>query len=75
MLKRTKKGILVNMDDQLVEQLDDEADFIIAINFDNQLGHFEVILECGWAWGWILTLLFTLIGSIYNAWFWNVAER
>lgn len=44
--KKTKKGILVNMDDQLVELFCDEDDFMIQINFDNQLGHFELILNC-----------------------------
>ncbi|XP_057313118.1 grainyhead-like protein 2 homolog [Hydractinia symbiolongicarpus] len=44
--KKTKKGILVNMDDQLIERFADEDDYIISINFDNQLGHFEVIFSC-----------------------------
>lgn len=44
--KKTKKGILVNMDDRLVEQFDHEDDFTININFDNPLGHFELILNC-----------------------------
>lgn len=38
--------ILVNMDDQLVEQFVDEDDFLVSIEFDNQLGQFEVILSC-----------------------------
>ncbi|XP_028401956.1 grainyhead-like protein 1 homolog isoform X2 [Dendronephthya gigantea] len=42
--KKTKKGILVNMDDRMVEQFVDEDDFIIKIDFDNQLGHFELTL-------------------------------
>ena len=36
--------ILVNMDDRMVEQFVDEDDFIIKIDFDNQLGHFELTL-------------------------------
>lgn len=43
--KKTRKGILVNMDDMMVEQFVDEDDFIIQVNFDNQLGHFELILH------------------------------
>ncbi len=34
--------ILVNMDDMMVEQFVDEDDFVIQVNFDNQLGHFEL---------------------------------
>ncbi len=34
--------ILVNMDDMMVEQFVDEDDFIIQVDFDNQLGHFEL---------------------------------
>ena len=37
-------SILVNMDDRMVEQFVDEDDFIIKIDFDNQLGHFELTL-------------------------------
>jgi len=44
--KKTKKGILVNMDDQLVEQFVDEDDFLVNIDFDNHLGQFEVVLSC-----------------------------
>ncbi|XP_065058917.1 grainyhead-like protein 2 homolog isoform X2 [Rhopilema esculentum] len=40
--KKTRKGILVNMDDAMVEQFVDEDDFLIQVNFDNQLGHFEL---------------------------------
>jgi hypothetical protein len=32
------------MDDRMVEQFVDEDDFIIKIDFDNQLGHFELTL-------------------------------
>jgi len=35
----------VYVDDQLVEQFVDEDDFLISINFDNQLGHFEVVFN------------------------------
>jgi len=44
--KKTKKGILVFVDDQLVEQFVDEDDFLISIDFDNQMGHFEVVFNC-----------------------------
>ena len=37
--------ILVNMDDMMVEQFVDEDDFIIQVNFDNQLGHFELTMH------------------------------
>ncbi|KAJ7371748.1 Grainyhead-like protein 2 [Desmophyllum pertusum] len=43
--KKTKKGILVNMDDRMIEQFVDEDDFIINLDFDNQLGHFELTLQ------------------------------
>ena len=33
------------MDEQLIERFVDEDDYIIAINFDNQLGHFDVIFS------------------------------
>lgn len=45
-------SILVNMDDRMVEQFVDEDDFIIKIDFDNQLGHFELTL---FYWLWIKT--------------------
>ena len=41
-------SILVNMDDRMVEQFVDEDDFIIKIDFDNQLGHFELTLFYWW---------------------------
>lgn len=43
--KRTKKGILVNMDDRMIEQFVDEDDFLIQLDFDNQMGHFELTLS------------------------------
>ncbi|KAK3701725.1 hypothetical protein QZH41_018886 [Actinostola sp. cb2023] len=43
--KKTKKGILVNMDDRMIELFVDEDDFIINLDFDNQLGHFELTLR------------------------------
>ena len=33
------------MDDQIVEHFQDEADFEIHLNFDNQTGHFDLILK------------------------------
>lgn len=38
-------SILVNMDDRMIEQFVDEDDFIINLDFDNQLGHFELTLQ------------------------------
>ncbi|KXJ11405.1 Grainyhead-like protein 2-like [Exaiptasia diaphana] len=43
--KKTKKGILVNMDDRMIELFVDEDDFLINLDFDNQLGHFELTLR------------------------------
>ncbi|XP_065836862.1 grainyhead-like protein 2 homolog isoform X2 [Oscarella lobularis] len=37
--KTTKRGLLVNFDDDMVEQFSDEDDFIIKFEFDNQTGH------------------------------------
>eukprot|EP00118_Oscarella_pearsei_P016403 m.155984 g.155984 ORF g.155984 m.155984 type:complete len:565 (+) comp38684_c0_seq2:73-1767(+) len=37
--KTTKRGLLVNFDDQMVEQFGDEDDFIIKFEFDNHSGH------------------------------------
>ena len=33
------------MDDRMIEQFVDEDDFIINLDFDNQLGHFELTLK------------------------------
>lgn len=33
------------MDDRMIEQFVDEDDFIINLDFDNQLGHFELTLQ------------------------------
>lgn len=43
--KKIKKGIFVNMDDRMIEQFVDEDDFIINLDFDNQFGYFELILQ------------------------------
>ncbi|XP_047126925.1 grainyhead-like protein 1 homolog isoform X1 [Hydra vulgaris] len=43
--KKTKKGFLVNIDDQLVERFAEEDDFVIDIRFDNHLGQFEVVFD------------------------------
>lgn len=37
--------LLVNFDDQLVEQFVDEDDFLISIDFDNQMGHFDLVFR------------------------------
>eukprot|EP01135_Chromosphaera_perkinsii_P004068 Nk52_evm16s267 gene=Nk52_evmTU16s267 len=37
-LKRTKKGITVRLDDKVVELFGDEDDFIVSLEFDNQEG-------------------------------------
>ena len=56
--KKTKKGILVNMDDRMIEQFVDEDDFIINLDFDNQLGHFELTLQYWTIWHhWATCLL------------------
>jgi len=43
--KRTKKGLLVYLDDQMIEQFQDEDDFIIDLQFDNQKGCFDLIVH------------------------------
>ena len=32
------------MDDRMIEQFVDEDDFLIQLDFDNQMGHFELTL-------------------------------
>ena len=43
--KRTKKGLLVYLDDQMIEQFQDEDDFITDLQFDNQKGCFDLIVH------------------------------
>ncbi|XP_064404557.1 grainyhead-like protein 1 homolog isoform X4 [Halichondria panicea] len=43
--KRTKKGLVVQMDDSMVEQFQSEDDFIIDLSFDNQKGSFDLYLH------------------------------
>jgi len=40
--KRTRKGLLINMDTRMIEQFQDEDDFIVEISFQNKEGVFEV---------------------------------
>jgi len=37
--------LLVYLDDQMIEQFQDEDDFIIDLQFDNQKGCFDLILH------------------------------
>jgi len=40
--KRSKKGLLIHMDNRMVEQFQDEDDFNVDISFINKDGIFEV---------------------------------
>lgn len=40
--KRTRKGLLIHMDTRMVEQFQDEDDFLVEVNFQNKEGIFEV---------------------------------
>ncbi|XP_063676616.1 grainyhead-like protein 2 homolog isoform X3 [Bolinopsis microptera] len=40
--KRTRKGLLIHMDSRMVEQFQDEDDFLVEVNFQNKEGIFEV---------------------------------
>jgi transcription factor CP2-like protein len=42
--KKTKKGLLVNFDNQMIEQFSDEDDFVIKFDFDNQTGHVHLYI-------------------------------
>ncbi|XP_019858101.1 PREDICTED: grainyhead-like protein 2 homolog isoform X2 [Amphimedon queenslandica] len=43
--KKTKKGLIVRFDDELVTRFEDEDDFIIDLDFDNQKGHFDLYIR------------------------------
>ncbi len=43
--KRTKKGLVVLLDDSMIEQFQNEDDFIIDLAFDNQKGSFDLYLH------------------------------
>ena len=43
--KKTKKGLIVRFDDDMVARFNDEDDFIIEIEFDNQKGHFDLFVR------------------------------
>lgn len=43
--KKTKKGLVVQFDDSMVEQFQNEDDFIIELVFDNQKGSFDLYLH------------------------------
>jgi len=43
--KKTKKGLVVIMDDSMVEQFQNEDDFIIELSFDNQKGSFDLYIH------------------------------
>lgn len=40
--KRTRKGLLIHMDTRMVDQFQDEDDFLVEVNFQNKEGIFEV---------------------------------
>ena len=63
---RLSFSILVNMDDRMIEQFVDEDDFIINLDFDNQLGHFELTLQY---WNYIIYKYFFLCSNILNVFF------
>lgn len=44
-LKRTKKGLLVHFDDDMISRFQDEDDFIIDLTFDNQKGCFNLLIH------------------------------
>lgn len=43
--KRTKKGLLVHFDDDMISRFQDEDDFIIDFTFDNQKGYFDLFIH------------------------------
>eukprot|EP00731_Ephydatia_muelleri_P030770 Em0022g284a len=43
--KKTKKGLLVNLNDDMVAQFEDEDDFLIDLLFDNHKGHFNLCVQ------------------------------
>ncbi|XP_065884679.1 grainyhead-like protein 2 homolog isoform X2 [Dysidea avara] len=43
--KKTRKGLMVNFVDEMVEQLKDEDDFIISIERDNQKSHSDMCIH------------------------------
>ena len=43
--KKTKKGLVVQLDDSMVEQFQNEDDFVIELTFDNQKGSFDLYLH------------------------------
>jgi hypothetical protein len=40
--KKTKKGLLVHFNAEMISRLEDESDFIIDLPFDNQKGVFDL---------------------------------
>ncbi len=44
-LKKTKKGLLVRFDDDMISRFEDEGDFIIDLTFDNQKGYFNLFVH------------------------------
>lgn len=43
--KKTKKGLLVHFDDEMISQFQDEDDFLIDLQFDNQKGCFDLYIR------------------------------
>lgn len=44
-LKKTKKGLLVHFDDDMISHFKDEEDFVIDLSFDNQKGCFNLLIN------------------------------
>lgn len=44
-LKKTRKGLLVHLDDDMISHFGDEDDFVIDLTFDNQKGCFNLLLH------------------------------
>ena len=68
------------MDDRMIEQFVDEDDFIINLDFDNQLGHFELTLQY-WnhplpskAKNYIIYKYFFVCSNILNVFFLSIIK-
>lgn len=44
-LKKTKKGLLVHLDDDMISHFKEEDDFVIDLAFDNQKGCFNLLIH------------------------------
>ena len=43
--KRTKKGLIVHFDEDMISRFQDEDDFIVDLTFDNQKGSFDLFIH------------------------------